>query len=101
MIIYDTTLRDGTKNKYVNLTARDKLEFAEILDDFKADYIELGWPGSNPKDMEAFIEASKLKLRHAKISAFCSTRKKELKADDDPNLKAVIDSKAAAAAVFG
>ncbi|MDO8740771.1 MAG: citramalate synthase [Candidatus Woesearchaeota archaeon] len=101
MIIYDTTLRDGTQNKDVNLTVRDKVEFAKILDDFKADYIELGWPGSNPKDMEAFLEASKLKFNHAKIAAFCSTRKKELKANEDPNLRAVLDSKAAAAAVFG
>jgi 2-isopropylmalate synthase len=101
MKIYDTTLRDGTQNKEINLTARDKLSIIEILDDAKVDYIELGWPGSNPKDMEAFLEADKMKLSHSKISAFCSTRRKNVLASEDNNLKAVIASKAKVACMFG
>ena len=101
MIIYDTTLRDGTQNKDVNLTVRDKIGFLKILDSLKVDYAELGWPGSNPKDMEAFLEASNLNLSHTKVAAFCSTRKKNTSASEDPNLKAVLESKAKVATIFG
>jgi len=101
MIIYDTTLRDGTQNKDVNLTVRDKIDFLKMLDALKVDYAELGWPGSNPKDMEAFLEASSLSLKHIKVAAFCSTRKKGIKAEDDSNLNAVLASKAKVAAIFG
>lgn len=98
--IFDTTLRDGGQNADVNFTLRDKIEIVKALDEFGADYIEIGWPGSNPKDMEAFLEVSKLNLK-SKISAFCSTRKKENKASEDGNLLAVLKSKAAAASMFG
>jgi len=99
--IYDTTLRDGTQSRDVNLTVQDKLEFAKVLDDFGVDYIELGWPGSNPKDMECFLEISKIKLKKAKIVAFGSTRKKNIKAEEDKNLKAIVKSKAPIATIFG
>jgi 2-isopropylmalate synthase len=101
MQIYDTTLRDGTQSKSVNLTVRDKLEFATTLDDLGIDYIELGWPGSNPKDMECFVKAAPLKLKHAKIAAFGSTRKKAIKAEKDKNLRAILKSKAPTATIFG
>ena len=99
--IYDTTLRDGTQSPDVNLTLYDKLEFVKALDEFGVDYIELGWPASNPKDMEAFLEASKLEFKHAKISAFGSTRRKNIKAEEDANLNAIIESKAKVASIFG
>jgi 2-isopropylmalate synthase len=99
--IYDTTLRDGTQSKDINLTVRDKLEFVKVLDNFGIDYIELGWPGSNPKDMECFLKASDIKLKNAKIVAFGATRKKGIKADEDENLKAIIKSKAPIATIFG
>lgn len=101
MEIYDTTLRDGTQSPDLNLSVKDKLEFALALDKFGVDYIELGWPGSNPKDMDAFNEISKYNLAHAKICAFGSTRKKNVKAKDDANLKAIVDSKAPIATIFG
>lgn len=101
MKIYDTTLRDGTQNKEIRFTVKDKLSILELLDKCKVDYAELGWPGSNPKDMEAFKEASKNKYQHIKIAAFCSTRRKDINAEEDPNLKAVIESKATVATVFG
>ena len=99
--IYDTTLRDGTQSRDVNLTVKDKLEFAKVLDGFGVDYIELGWPGSNPKDMECFLDISKIKLKKAKIVAFGSTRKKGLKAQEDKNLKDIVKSKAPIATIFG
>jgi len=101
MKIYDTTLRDGTQSKDVDLTVRDKLKFVEILDKFGIDYIELGWPSSNPKDMECFIQARDLKLDHAKIVAFGSTRRKGISADEDLNLRGILDSQASYAAIFG
>lgn len=99
--LFDTTLRDGTQNPDVNFSVRDKIEIVKVLDDFGVDYIELGWPGSNPKDMEAFLEASKMKLKKAKIVAFGATRRKGLKAEDDSNLQAILESKANATCIFG
>ena len=98
--LFDTTLRDGTQSANVNFSVRDKIEIAKALDDFGVDYIELGWPGSNPKDMESFLDASKLKLK-AKIVAFGATKRKNLKAEQDPNLKAILKSKAPVACIFG
>lgn len=63
MIIYDTTLRDGSQSKDVKFTVKDKLSILKLLDNAGVDYAELGWPGSNPKDMETFLEASKLNLK--------------------------------------
>ena len=99
--IYDTTLRDGTQSPEVNFSVRDKLEIAKALDEFGADYIELGWPGSNPKDREVFLEAAKLKLNKACVVAFGATRRKNISASEDENLKAIIQSKAKAACIFG
>jgi len=101
MIIYDTTLRDGSQSKDVKFTVKDKLSILKLLDSSGVDYAELGWPGSNPKDMETFLEASKLNLKHTKISAFCSTRRKNITANQDKNLKAVLASKAQAVSIFG
>ncbi len=97
--IFDTTLRDGGQSSDVNFGVRDKIEIAKSLDDFGVDYIELGWPGSNPKDMECFLEASKLKLK--KIVAFGSTRRTKISAAEDPNLRAIVQSKAKIACIFG
>ena len=100
MKIYDTTLRDGTQSPDLNLSVKDKVEFALALDRFGVDYIELGWPGSNPKDMEAFNEISEYKL-NAKICAFGATRRKNVKVNEDDNLKAISKSKAPVATIFG
>ncbi len=77
--LYDTTLRDGTQGDGVNFSSRDKLRIADELDDFGIHYIEGGWPGSNPKDVEFFELAKKEKFKHAKIAAFGSTRRKDVK----------------------
>lgn len=99
--VFDTTLRDGSQSPDVNFSIRDKLDIVKVLDELGVDYIELGWPGSNPKDMECFLEVSKLKLKNSKIVAFGSTRRKGIKAKDDPNLAAIVASKAKVACIFG
>ena len=71
--IYDTTLRDGTQGEGISFSVASKLRVAEKLDQFGIDYIEGGWPGSNPRDMAFFEAAKELKLKHAKIAAFGST----------------------------
>jgi len=98
--LFDTTLRDGAQSPDVNFSVRDKIEIVRALDDFGIDYVELGWPGSNPKDMEAFLEASKLKLK-AKIVAFGATRRKGIDASEDSNLQAILKSMAKSACIFG
>ena len=71
--LYDTTLRDGTQGEHINLSVQDKLLIAEKLDEFGMDYIEGGWPSSNPKDEEFFLKARQLNLKHAKLCSFGST----------------------------
>ena len=71
--IYDTTLRDGTQREGISLSCEDKIRIATRLDELGVAFIEGGWPGSNPKDLEFFKRAKDLRLEHAKISAFGST----------------------------
>src|SRR5512145_468116 len=72
--ILDTTLRDGTQGEAVSFTVEDKLMIAQKLDELGIDYVEGGWPGSNPKDAEFFRRAHELKLQHTRLTAFGSTR---------------------------
>ncbi len=99
--IYDTTLRDGTQGEGISFSVTDKLRIAEKFDQFGIDYIEGGWPGSNPRDMAFFEEAKKLNLRHAKIAAFGSTRRANLKAEADPQLQTLIDAQTPVVTIFG
>ena len=88
--IYDTTLRDGTQGEGISFSVTDKLLIAERLDAFGVDYIEGGFPGSNPRDITFFAEAKKLKLKHAKLAAFGATRRADGRADQDPQLKTLL-----------
>ena len=99
--IFDTSLRDGTQSEHIAYSLEDKLQIAHELDRLGVDYIEGGWPGSNPKDMGFFEAARKIKWQHAKITAFGSTRHAKNKPTDDPNLKALVDSKAPVLIIFG
>jgi 2-isopropylmalate synthase len=90
--IYDTTLRDGTQGEGISFSVADKLLIAERLDQFGLDYIEGGYPGSNPRDIAFFAEARNLRLRHAKLAAFGSTRRAGSKADSDPQMRTLLDS---------
>lgn len=90
--IYDTTLRDGTQGEGISYSVTDKLLIAQRLDQFGVDYIEGGFPGSNPRDITFFQEAKKLQLKHARLAAFGSTRRAGVKASEDAQLRTLLDS---------
>ncbi len=98
---YDTTLRDGSQQVGLNFTVTDKLRVTQLLDDLGVDVIEGGWPGSNPKDAEYFHRVRDLELRHAVLAAFGSTRRPRRGVDDDPNVRALLDSTAPVVALVG
>ncbi len=101
IVVYDTTLRDGTQGEHVSLSLEDKLRIARRLDEFGIDYIEGGWPGSNPKDSEFFARARDLELRRATLVAFSSTRRAGVRAEDDESLRTLIEAHTPAATIFG
>jgi len=101
VLIYDTTLRDGTQGEQVTFSAEEKLRIAQRLDDVHFHYIEGGWPGSNPKDMRFFEMAKTVKLKNARLTAFSSTRKPHIRPETCPNLKALIRAETPAVAIFG
>jgi 2-isopropylmalate synthase len=90
--IYDTTLRDGTQGEGISFSVTDKLLIAQRLDQFGVDYIEGGFPGSNPRDIAFFAQAKDLKLRHARLAAFGATRRAGAKAAEDPQMKSLLES---------
>jgi len=90
--IYDTTLRDGTQGEGFNLSLQDKVLIAQKLDELGVDYIEGGFPGSNEKDRAFFVEMQSIPLKHAKVSAFGMTRRRGIKAEDDPGLKSLLEA---------
>src|ERR1039457_2422127 len=98
---FDTTLRDGTQGENVSFSADDKVLIAHKLDDLGIDYIEGGWPGSNPKDREFFLRARDLKLRHAKLTAFGSTRFAKNPVEEDRNVRELVEAGTPAVAIFG
>ena len=99
--IYDTTLRDGTQGEGFNLSLQDKLLIAQKLDELGVDYIEGGFPLSNPKDEAFFRDVRELKLKNAKISAFGMTRRRGIKAEDDPGMKALLAAETAVVTLVG
>lgn len=101
VVIYDSTLRDGAQAQGVSFTVEDKLKIVRRLDELGIGYIEAGNPGSNPKDLEFFERVKALKLKHAKIIAFGSTRKVGAKAEEDRNLQSLLSANTAAVAIFG
>jgi len=94
-------LRDGTQAAGVSLSIEDKIRIAIALDDLGIDYIEGGWPGSNPKDSEFFKEIKRYGLAYSKVVAFGSTRRKDLRVDNDPNIYAIIKADVDVAVLFG
>ncbi|MEX0683662.1 MAG: citramalate synthase [Dehalococcoidia bacterium] len=99
--LYDTTLRDGTQMEGISLSVSDKLKIAERLDEVGVHYIEGGWPGSNPKDAEFFARAGELRLQKAKLVAFGSTRRAGSTAENDPNLRALVDARTPVVTIVG
>ncbi|MCJ7806905.1 MAG: citramalate synthase, partial [Clostridia bacterium] len=99
--IYDTTLRDGSQREGVSLSVADKLKIAEKLDEFGISCIEGGWPGSNPKDIEFFRRASKVKLKNARLCAFSSTRRPGIAVVEDQNIRALVEAGTKTVTLFG
>jgi 2-isopropylmalate synthase len=99
--IYDTTLRDGSQREGVSLSVADKLKIAEKLDEFGISYIEGGWPGSNPKDIEFFRRAEKINFKNATLCAFGSTRRPGKVAAEDQNIQALVKANTKTVTIFG
>jgi 2-isopropylmalate synthase len=98
---FDTTLRDGTQGESISFSVEDKLIIAQKLDELGIDYIEGGWPGSNPKDREFFARAAELKLNHAKLTAFGSTRFAKNPVEEDRNVLALVEAGTPVVSIFG
>src|SRR5438093_982480 len=101
VVLYDTTLRDGTQGENITLSLADKLRIARLLDDYGMPYIEGGWPGSNPKDIEFFRKAKDITWRNAKLAAFGSTRHRANTAATDPNLQELVRAETLVVTIFG
>lgn len=99
--IFDSTLRDGAQGHGISFSLEDKLKIVEVLDSIGIDYIEAGNPGSNPKDMEFFKEIHNLELKKSQIVAFGSTRRKNIKPEDDKNIQSLIEAGTKTNVIFG
>ena len=101
VLLYDTTLRDGTQGENINFSAEEKIKIAQRLDDIGIHYIEGGWPGSNPRDRQFFDLAKHVRFKNARLAAFGSTRRPGILPGDDPNLTALVESETPVVAIFG
>lgn len=101
LISYDSTLRDGAQGEGISFTVSDKLKITKKLDELGINYIEAGNPGSNPKDMEYFKKAGKLKLKNSKLAAFGSTRRANVKACEDSNVLSLLGAETPVVTLFG
>ena len=101
VVVYDTTLRDGTQAEGISFSAQDKVVLAHVMDDFGIDYIEGGWPGSNPRDMDFFDLIKGHHFHHAKIAAFGSTRRADVRASEDTQLQMLLDAATPVVTIFG
>jgi 2-isopropylmalate synthase len=101
ILIYDTTLRDGTQGENINFSSKEKVKIAKKLDELGVHYVEGGWPGSNHRDVRFFELAQKERFANTRITAFGATRKPGIQPADDPNLQALIASQTPTVAIFG
>ena len=101
ILLYDTTLRDGTQAEDISFQVEDKVRIAKCLDELGIDYIEGGWPGSNPKDITFFQAIQNETLLHSKITAFGSTRRARITPADDNNIQMLIEAKPDVVTIFG
>ncbi len=99
--IYDTTLRDGTQREGISLSCEDKLRIARRLDELGVGFIEGGWPGSNPKDVEFFERAKDVRWQRALVAAFGATCRVGGEPEDDANIRALLDAGAPVCTVVG
>jgi 2-isopropylmalate synthase len=101
IVLYDTTLRDGTQGENIILSLADKLRIARMLDEFGMPYIEGGWPGSNPKDVDFFAAAKTMTWQTARLASFGSTRHRSNRPEADPNLQALVAAETPVVTIFG
>ncbi|MDO5853551.1 MAG: citramalate synthase [Thermoplasmata archaeon] len=101
VLVYDTTLRDGAQCEGVSFSCEDKLDILRRLDSFGADFVEGGWPGSNPRDDEFFSRAASVGLGNAELTAFGSTRRHGVRPEEDANLRSLADCPAKWCCIFG
>jgi 2-isopropylmalate synthase len=101
VVLYDTTLRDGTQGENITLSLADKIRIARMLDEYGMPYIEGGWPGSNPKDIEFFAAARTIRWETAKLAAFGSTRHRSNRPTEDPNLRELVAAETPVVTIFG
>jgi 2-isopropylmalate synthase len=101
VVLYDTTLRDGTQGENITLSLADKLRVARMLDEYGLPFIEGGWPGSNPKDVEFFAAARTMRWQTARLAAFGSTRHRANRPEDDPNLRELVAAETPVVTIFG
>lgn len=99
--LYDTTLRDGAQTSGISFSLEDKLKIAKKLSEIGIHYIEGGWPGSNPKDINFFKETKNMELGNSKIAAFTSTRRANTKAEEDVSLKRSMEADVPVITIFG
>ncbi len=99
--ILDTTLRDGSQMEGISFSAIDKLRIAQRLDELGVAYIEGGWPGSNPKDVEFFQRVRDLGLQSARVAAFASTRRAKIAVEDDPSIRALLEARTPVTVIVG
>jgi 2-isopropylmalate synthase len=99
--LYDTTLRDGAQQEGISFSVEDKLKLCQKLDELGIDFVEGGWPGSNPKDTEFFAQARNLRLAHSTLVAFGSTRRSDCRAEEDSNLQALLKAKTKVVTIVG
>jgi 2-isopropylmalate synthase len=101
VVLYDTTLRDGTQGENITLSLADKLRVARMLDEYGMPFIEGGWPGSNPKDIEFFAAARTMRWEHARLAAFGMTRHRSNRPETDPNLHELVAAETPVVTIFG
>ena len=99
--IFDSTLRDGAQAQGISFSVEDKVKILKSLDALGVGYIEAGNPGSNPKDLEFFERAKRIDLQHAKLAAFGSTRRRNIRVDDDANVKSLLMADTPTIVIFG
>ncbi|MGI5058994.1 citramalate synthase [Treponema pectinovorum] len=101
IVVFDSTLRDGSQGEGISYSVQDKINIVKALDELGVSFIEAGNPGSNPKDMEFFVEAKKLSLKNSKIVAFGSTRRKDISCAEDVNLQSLLSAETEYVCIFG
>ncbi|NLK71943.1 MAG: citramalate synthase, partial [Clostridiales bacterium] len=99
--IFDSSLRDGAQAKGISFSVQDKIKIVDALDDLGISYVEAGNPGSNSKDMEFFQQMRNRKLKNVKLTAFGSTRRKDISVEEDSNVQSLMDANTEAVVIFG